>query len=240
MLNKMKKGEKYYSFYDNIRHYQIEKLHLLRNEEKYDKIRVKSRDKKFGDYQKKDPFVVKHEKERNRLFQARKRIKERIEESLDGALSLVLIPPMLFYSPKNSPMNTRHVFLDFSKHENLDENNNMISLASDPFLFDSVINDNEKVKDKLLSHRDEFLVELFSPERIEKLLSAIFSHIDPHKTHELEYEKREYFITIAKLMARESLTYIHNQMDESYAKLLQEDLKRAIAICNIVTPKKIN
>ena len=195
----LKHGQKYNSFYDKIKDYQIRKLQLERNAEK---------NKMRGEYSKEYYALVK----------AKKDIKDKIKESIEGALVFSEIVRESGSSLIRSRGGKRFQYI-------LED--------SDLKKFD-LTDDSVEVKEEIADEAKEFIRDTFNEEVIERLLNAIFFDRFLGEKEMPDEEHRNYMIDVAKKMATKAIGKLEDNLETQYSKFLSEDLKRAVGICNAV------
>lgn len=211
----MKKGEKYNSFYDKIVDYQIRKLRMLKNESKKDGA---------GGFSSEYKTLVK----------AKKDIKDRITESIDGILLFTEIISTGFYKKKIQEKTSRI---------NPRKDNELINFR----LMDEPV----EIRHELIKEYNNFVSDVFNEERIKQIIDMIFEYNrnivknkminDGKKIVTEEYKlsdyEAEYMINVARLMVIKSIGELKKYLDPEYSKYLEEDLARVVEICNLIANK---
>lgn len=250
----LKHGQKYNSFYEKIKHYQLGKLLLERNAEKKQDA---------GEYS----------SEYYSLTKAKKDIKDKIKESIDAALIFTEIVRIGEYSRESRAMDpTLAKWFQFPRYS--EENPNPKPHARDDlpdqmkkFVTDlldeksdlakyELTGDKDSVRNEISDEAKEFVTDVFNKERIEGLLDAIFFHgyhqivKTKQKTIEgkeeesfkfkspiIDEDHRNYQINVAKMMAIRAMQELKANLDTPYSEFLSNDLDRAIGICKLVGMK---
>lgn len=191
----LKHGQKYNSFYDKIKDYQKRKLLL---EEKAEKKKV------AGEYS----------KEYYALIKAKKDIRDRIEESLDGVLDFSAIVRMGRIKKNNRPQ-----MYEFKR------------LGTDKELESYDFADESDIKKEIEDDMREFIRSIFNEERIERLLVELFPG---EKIEKLEQEDIDYRRNIASIMTILSVSELQKHIDPKYSQFLSQDLNRIILLCDAI------
>lgn len=232
----MKRKIKYYSLYDKILHYHFRKLRLLRNQH----VKQKTQD---------------YSRISNTLAKQKMDIKNRIEDSLNGALIFAQIIRTGFISKGG-----RNYGIDFvspNLKDDLTDNRKILSKYEDESEYKKILiehkKNSEKYKDhahyevtgelkeiraKLIEEHIDFVSEVFSEEKIHHLLNAIFAYHGTRKDYELIDDEKQYMINVAAMMTKKSLTELKKYLHPDRSKYFEEDLNRTIEICEMIRNSK--
>jgi hypothetical protein len=193
--------------------------------------------------------VGQYSSEYYRLTKAKKDIKDKIKDSIDAAIIFCEIIKVGQYSQESRATDpTLAKWFQFPKyseknpnpkpHARDDLSDSMKKFVSD--LLDEksdlakyeLTGDKDSVRNEISCEAKEFVTDVFSKERMEELLDAIFFH-GYHETKDDE-EHRKYRIDLAKMMAIKAIQELEANLDTPYSQFLSEDLNRAIGICNAI------
>lgn len=187
---------------------------IIRYESFSDKIRdYHIRKLRWIQENKKKKSPAKFKGKYNTLTKAKSDIKKKIETNLEGAL---------FYSK----VVQWACLPDIKEHNKLDQ---FKSLASDPKLHDypTRLNKDTKIRAEVEDETKRFIEEVFSEERMSRIVDMIFyrNYSRANSSHEDQYRVR-----MAEMFMAKATTELIQHMEPQFAAVYENDLMKVAAI----------
>ena len=155
-----------------------------------------------------------------------------IIEHLDSSIDYSLVMQQGFLSTRDYP----YTRIKKTNRERKNNNRETERLIEHPELdkFHRVVNDNDSIREKLERDHLDYINDVFTPQRISKLLSAMF--FNSYKT-KLRKNDETHRIILASMMLEKAINELRNYMPR-YSNFIWNDLRKAIEIGYLITKQR--
>jgi len=173
----------------------------------------------------------KPSKEYGRLIQAKKRLKDTFSDGLEGAL---LFNDLMHAG--QTKVKNREQFGIYHRTKKTPKLDNLKLYLEDKE------NPSDELRRKMHAILDslqvEFVQEIFTEERLERLFLEMFRFNHHHNEDLLREDQIEYYANVSALMVQVGIDQIKKFLDIEYSRLLHQDLDRVKEIASIVRKQK--
>lgn len=173
----------------------------------------------------------KYTNEYFRLSTVKKRLLDNYQNYFEGSL---LFSEMIKVGSVNEKMRRENGYYNILKknpilddlHLYIDENEKI----SDDFKF--------KINDKMMLLQIDVSQEIFSEERINRLIKSIFQYNHAAFKNILREDQIEYYAKVSAMMVQYGIQELKKYMGFQFGRLLMQDLDRVDEICRIMFSQK--